>query len=48
MSTPVPAERDWVLPDEPLPVRLMSTIWADADGSHDDLRTTADLTMATV
>jgi predicted RNA-binding Zn ribbon-like protein len=37
------AERDWVLPDEPLPVRLMSTIWADADGPHDDLRTTADL-----
>jgi predicted RNA-binding Zn ribbon-like protein len=38
-----PAARDWVLPDEPLPVRLMSTIWADADGPHDDLRTTADL-----
>src|ERR1700734_1516101 len=38
-----PAERDWVLPDEPLPVRLMSTIWADADGPHDDLRTTADV-----
>jgi predicted RNA-binding Zn ribbon-like protein len=37
------AERAWVLPDEPLPVRLMSTIWADADGSHDDLRTTADV-----
>jgi len=39
----VAAERDWVLPDEPLPVRLMSTIWADADGPHDDLRTTADV-----
>src|ERR1700678_1604051 len=38
-----PAARDWVLPDEPLPVRLMSTIWADADGPHDDLRTTADV-----
>jgi predicted RNA-binding Zn ribbon-like protein len=38
-----PAERAWVLPDEPLPVRLMSTIWADADGVHDDLRTTADV-----
>ena len=37
------AERAWVLPDEPLPVRLMSTIWADADGPHDDLRTTADV-----
>src|ERR1700722_5684685 len=43
MSTPVPAERGWVLPDEPLPVRLMSTIWADGDGLHDDLRTTADV-----
>ena len=32
-----------MLPDEPLPVRLMSTIWADADGLHDDLRTTADV-----
>jgi predicted RNA-binding Zn ribbon-like protein len=45
MSTPAAeaAERDWVLPDEPPPVRLMSTIWADADGPHDDLRTTADV-----
>jgi predicted RNA-binding Zn ribbon-like protein len=42
-SAAEPAERAWVLPDEPLPVRLMSTIWADADGPHDDLRTTADL-----
>jgi predicted RNA-binding Zn ribbon-like protein len=42
-SAAEPAGRGWVLPDEPLPVRLMSTIWADADGSHDDLRTTADL-----
>jgi predicted RNA-binding Zn ribbon-like protein len=32
-----------MLPDEPLPVRLMSTIWADTDGLHDDLRTTADV-----
>jgi predicted RNA-binding Zn ribbon-like protein len=38
-----PALRAWPLPDEPLPVRLMSTIWADADGLHDDLRTTADV-----
>jgi predicted RNA-binding Zn ribbon-like protein len=38
-----PAERSWVLSDEPPPVRLMSTIWADADGIHDDLRTTADV-----
>jgi predicted RNA-binding Zn ribbon-like protein len=42
-SAAEPAARGWVLPDEPLPVRLMSTIWADADGPHDDLRTTADL-----
>ena len=42
-SAAEPAERAWVLPDEPLPVRLMSTIWADADGPHDDLRTTADV-----
>ena len=42
-SAALPAERVWVLPDEPLPVRLMSTVWADADGLHDDLRTTADV-----
>jgi predicted RNA-binding Zn ribbon-like protein len=40
-TSAVPAERAWALPDEPLPVRLMSTIWADADGRHDDLRTAA-------
>jgi predicted RNA-binding Zn ribbon-like protein len=38
-----PAPRAWILSDEPLPVRLMSTIWADPDGTHDDLRTTADV-----
>jgi predicted RNA-binding Zn ribbon-like protein len=43
MSTSAAAERAWVLPDEPLPVRLMSTIWADTDGRHDDLRTAADV-----
>jgi predicted RNA-binding Zn ribbon-like protein len=32
-----------MLSDESLPVRLMSTIWADTDGVHDDLRTTADV-----
>jgi predicted RNA-binding Zn ribbon-like protein len=42
-SAAVPAARAWVLPDEPLLVRLMSTVWADADGLHDDLRTTADV-----
>ncbi|MFB9904454.1 CGNR zinc finger domain-containing protein [Allokutzneria oryzae] len=25
------------LPAEPLPIRLMNTIWADRDGRHDDL-----------
>jgi predicted RNA-binding Zn ribbon-like protein len=37
------AERAWVLPEEPLPVRLMSTVWADPDGRHDDFRAPADL-----
>jgi predicted RNA-binding Zn ribbon-like protein len=32
-----------MLPDESSPVRLMSTIWADTDGVHDDLRSAADL-----
>ena len=35
--------RAWVLPTEPVPVRLMNTIWADTSGIHDDLATTADL-----
>lgn len=29
----------WVLPDEPTPVRLMNTIWADRSGVHDALST---------
>jgi predicted RNA-binding Zn ribbon-like protein len=37
------ASRAWLLPDEPVPVRLMSTIWADVDGIHDDLRTPRDI-----
>jgi len=28
----------WLLPDEPAPIRLMNTIWADTDGVHDDLK----------
>ena len=36
-------ERAWVLPDEPVPVRLMNTIWADRAGVHDDLLTPSDL-----
>ncbi|MEV6845827.1 ABATE domain-containing protein [Actinoplanes sp. NPDC051411] len=38
-STP----RAWVLPDEPTPIRLMSTVWADTAGIHDDLGSAADL-----
>jgi predicted RNA-binding Zn ribbon-like protein len=34
---------EWVLPDEPVPVRLMATIWADTEGIHDDLRSTSDV-----
>ena len=33
----------WVLPDEPAPVRLMNTIWADTAGIHDDLNSPAAL-----
>ena len=35
--------RDWVLPDEPTPVRLMNTVWADAAGVHDHLESPADV-----
>jgi predicted RNA-binding Zn ribbon-like protein len=42
-SAAAPSERAWMLSHELLPVRLMSTIWADTDGVHDDLRTTADV-----
>lgn len=37
------APRAWMLPDEPVPVRLMNTIWGGADGVHDDLQAPADL-----
>lgn len=37
-------DRDWMLPQEATPIRLMATIWADATGIHDDLRSAADLT----
>lgn len=30
-------------PDEPVPVRLMNTIWADRSSLHDDLATVDDL-----
>ena len=42
-SAAAPAGRAWMLPDEPLPVRLMGTIQADTDGVHDELRTPADV-----
>lgn len=41
--TSVTPDRPWALPDEPLPVRLMATIWADTDGIHDDFRTGGDV-----
>ena len=36
--------REWMLPEEALPVRLMATVWADVTGPHDDLDTAEDLT----
>lgn len=30
-----------MLPDEPRAVRLLNTVWADRDGPHDDLETSA-------
>jgi predicted RNA-binding Zn ribbon-like protein len=38
-----PPARAWVLPGEPVAVRLMNTIWADGEGAHDDLRTPPDV-----
>jgi predicted RNA-binding Zn ribbon-like protein len=32
-----------MLPDEPGPVRLMATIWADTEGRHDDLENPSDV-----
>jgi predicted RNA-binding Zn ribbon-like protein len=37
------AAHAWMLPDEPAPVRLMNTMWANADGVHDELQTVGDL-----
>jgi predicted RNA-binding Zn ribbon-like protein len=33
----------WLLPDEPVAVRLMSTIWMDAEGMHDELAAPRDV-----
>ncbi len=41
--TTTKARGPWVLPREPVPVRLMNTIWADRHGVHDALATRADL-----
>lgn len=35
--------RAWVLPEEPIAVRFMNTIWADKNGIHDDLGFPLDL-----
>jgi predicted RNA-binding Zn ribbon-like protein len=35
--------RQWVLADEPRPLRLINTLWADRVEVHDDLSTVADL-----
>jgi predicted RNA-binding Zn ribbon-like protein len=35
--------REWKLPDETAPIRLMATIWADTAGVHDDLGAGADV-----
>lgn len=37
------SSRSWMLPDEPVPVRLMGTIWADVAGIHDDLGRPGDV-----
>lgn len=36
-------DHSWVLPEEPTPVRLMATIWADTAGVHDDFAAPTDL-----
>ncbi len=43
MAKDMSAPRTWVLPGEPVPIRLMNTIWADRHGIHDDLQEPADL-----
>jgi predicted RNA-binding Zn ribbon-like protein len=35
--------RAWVLPEESAPVRLMSTVWADTEGPHDDFAEPGDV-----
>jgi predicted RNA-binding Zn ribbon-like protein len=42
MATTV-TDREWMLPEEAVPVRLMATIWADVAGIHDDLSAACDV-----
>jgi predicted RNA-binding Zn ribbon-like protein len=42
-ASPAGASAALVLPGEPVPVRLMNTIWAERSGVHDALTTTGDL-----
>jgi predicted RNA-binding Zn ribbon-like protein len=42
MAVDVPS-RAWMLPDERVAVRLLSTTWANAEGVQDDLRVPRDL-----
>ncbi|TFC17928.1 hypothetical protein E3O19_05405 [Cryobacterium algoritolerans] len=37
------SQRTWVLAEEPTPVRLMATIWADTEGLHDDFAAPSDV-----
>jgi predicted RNA-binding Zn ribbon-like protein len=43
VSSQDPLSRRWVLPNEPRPVRLINTVWADRNQVHDDLSAVADL-----
>src|SRR5690349_737543 len=35
--------REWMLPEEAVPIRLMATVWSDVAGVHDDLGRVEDL-----
>ncbi len=36
-------KRNWILPEEPRPLRLVNSIWAERQQLHDDLSDAADL-----
>lgn len=42
-APPTATARAWVLPGEPLAVRLMNTVWADRHGVHDSLTRARDV-----